>query len=63
MPTQTSQTVWIDLDNSPHVPFFAPIIAALERQGHTVVVTTRDCFQVRGLADYYGLRYKQIGRH
>ena len=63
MPTQTSQTVWIDLDNSPHVPFFAPIIAGLERQGHTVVVTTRDCFQVRGLADYYGLRYKQIGRH
>jgi predicted glycosyltransferase len=57
------QTVWIDLDNSPHVPFFAPIIRELEKQGHTVVVTTRDCFQVRGLADHHRLNYKQVGRH
>ena len=58
-----TQTVWIDLDNSPHVPFFAPIVHALERQGHKVVLTTRDCFQVRSLAEYHGLRYTQIGRH
>ena len=57
------EKIWIDLDNSPHVPFFVPIVRELERQGHTVILTTRDCFQVRGLADYHQLRYKQIGRH
>ena len=25
--------VWIDLENSPHVPFFAPIMKELERRG------------------------------
>jgi|SRR5215472_1465205 len=43
--------IWIDLDNSPHVPFFAPIIQERESQGYTVCVTARDCFQVRPLAD------------
>lgn len=59
----SAQTVWIDLDNSPHVPFFGPIIKELERKGHTVVLTTRDCFQVASLADYHGLKYRQIGKH
>jgi hypothetical protein len=27
----TGKTVWIDIDNSPHVPFFLPIIHELER--------------------------------
>lgn len=26
----TGRKVWIDLDNSPHVPFFRPIIEELE---------------------------------
>ena len=55
--------IWIDLDNTPHVPFFLPIIRALEREGHTVMVTARDAFQVRGLAEYHGLRCVVIGRH
>jgi hypothetical protein len=55
--------IWIDLDNSPHVPFFIPIIKELEKRGHTVFLTTRDCFQVCGLADYYELNYKRIGKH
>ncbi|HEY1410910.1 MAG TPA: DUF354 domain-containing protein, partial [Rhodopila sp.] len=55
--------VWIDLDNSPHVPFFAPIIDELRARGLRVVVTARDCFQVRELADLSGLHYKLIGRH
>lgn len=57
------QKVWIDLDNSPHVPFFVPIVRELERKGHTVVLTARDCFQVCSLADYHGLQYKTIGKH
>ncbi|HEV2397906.1 MAG TPA: DUF354 domain-containing protein [Candidatus Sulfotelmatobacter sp.] len=55
--------VWIDLDNSPHVPFFAPIIEELRKRGHTVLVTARDCFQVCGLADLMHLDYRRVGRH
>lgn len=55
--------IWIDLDNSPHVPFFIPIIKELEQRGHSVFLTTRDCYQVRGLADYHGLNYRTIGKH
>src|SRR5215471_18585169 len=55
--------VWIDLDNSPHVPFFAPIIAELESRGYVVSVTARDCFQVCALADLLQLRYRVIGQH
>jgi hypothetical protein len=55
--------IWIDLDNTPHVPFFLPIIRELERAGHTVVVTARDAFQVCDVADYHGLAYKMVGRH
>jgi predicted glycosyltransferase len=55
--------IWIDLENSPHVPFFKPIIEALERRGHSIVVTARDCFQVCDLADLFQLQYRRIGRH
>jgi predicted glycosyltransferase len=55
--------IWIDLDNSPHVPFFVPIIEDLGRRGYSVLVTARDCFQVCDLADLLGLQYKRIGRH
>lgn len=55
--------VWIDLDNSPHVPFFAPIIQELNKHGCSVLVTARDCFQVCDLADLFGLDYQRIGRH
>jgi uncharacterized protein len=55
--------VWIDLDNTPHVPFFLPIIRELERAGHSVVVTARDAFQVCALADRHGLAYTRVGRH
>ena len=59
----TAKKVWIDLDNSPHVPFFAPIIEELERLGHTVLLTARDFAQVCELADLMGLRYIKVGRH
>ena len=55
--------IWIDMDNSPHVPFFIPIIRELERKGHAVVLTTRDESQVCRLADYHKLSYRKIGRH
>lgn len=55
--------VWIDLDNTPHVPFFLPIIRELEREGHSVVVTARDAYQVREVAAYHGLACTIVGRH
>jgi len=59
----TRRKIWIDLDNSPHVPFFKPIGEELERRGYSVVFTARDCFQVRELADLMRLSYRCIGRH
>src|SRR5260370_2634972 len=55
--------IWIDLDNSPHVPFFAPVIEELQKRNYSVVVTARDCFQVRELADLFHLNYKLVCRH
>ena len=57
------QRIWIDLDNTPHVPFFVPIIRSLEREGHSVMVTARDAFQVCNLAAYHGLAYRTVGQH
>jgi predicted glycosyltransferase len=55
--------IWIDLDNTPHVPFFKPIIRELENRGHQVVLTARDAFQVCELADRMGLACTRVGRH
>ena len=55
--------IWIDVDNSPHVPFFAPIIRELEARGHSVIITAREFAQVTQLADLMHLRYKAVGRH
>jgi len=63
MTAVSPKRVWIDLDNTPHVPFFLPIIRELEGAGHTVVVTARDAFQVCSLADRHGLAYTTVGRH
>lgn len=55
--------IWFDLDNTPHVPFFEPVIEELKARGFRVVVTARDAFQVCQLADRKGLQYTKIGRH
>jgi predicted glycosyltransferase len=58
-----ARRIWIDLENSPHVPFFVPIMKELERLDCEVVLTARDCFQVCELADMAGLKYWKIGHH
>jgi uncharacterized protein len=55
--------IWVDLENSPHVPFFAPIIDELRKNKRAVLITGRDCFQVRELADLFGLDCQLIGHH
>jgi predicted glycosyltransferase len=65
VPVRTSvrRKIWIDLDNSPHVPFFRPIIDELRARGHDVFITARDAYQVRELLKYYGVECKVVGRH
>jgi len=53
----------MDIDNSPHVPFFVPIIQELEEMGYPVVLTARDCFQVRDLVNLYHLPCTFVGHH
>lgn len=55
--------IWIDLDNTPHVPFFGPIIAALRERGVDVVVSARDAYNVTELLDLYRIESELIGRH
>jgi len=55
--------IWVDLDNSPHVPFFRPIIEELRKRNYDVLVTARDAYQVRELLEFYGVSAKLIGRH
>lgn len=55
--------IWIDMDNSPHVPFFVPIIRELEAQKYPIILTARDCFQVRDLVTLFNLPCTFVGRH
>ena len=55
--------IWVDLDNSPHVPFFRPIIDELRKRNYEVLVTARDAYQVRELLEFYGVSARLIGRH
>ncbi len=61
--SSAKKKIWIDLDNSPHVPFFIPITKELERRGYQVILTARDAYQVSELVDFYGVNCKKIGRH
>ncbi len=55
--------IWIDLDNTPHIPFFKPIAEELERRGYQIVMTARDAYQVVDMAERFGLKYHRVGRH
>ena len=55
--------IWIDLDNSPHVPFFRPIIEELEKRGYRIILTARDSYQVCELLRFHHLSCKVVGSH
>jgi len=46
-----------------HVLVLRPIIERLQREGHTVEVTSRDYAQTQALLDLHGLPHTPIGRH
>ena len=58
-----SKKIWIDLDNSPHVPLFLPIIEGLQEAGYEVFLTARDSYQVCELVRLYSLSCRVVGRH
>lgn len=59
----TGRRVWIDLENSPHVPFFLPWIRWLREDGHEVLLTARDLSQTHELLRLHGLDFAELGGH
>ena len=62
-PPRTRRKIWIDLDNTPHVPFFLPIIELLRKLGYEVFLTARDSYQVCEMAQFHHLTCKVVGSH
>ncbi|MBK8466045.1 MAG: DUF354 domain-containing protein [Chloracidobacterium sp.] len=60
-----SKAIWIDLDNSPHVPLFAPIIRHYRERGIEVILTARDHSQTIELLELHGFggTYTAVGAH
>jgi predicted glycosyltransferase len=63
MSPSAAKKIWIDLDNSPHVPFFLPIIEGLEGRGYQVFLTARNSYQVCELLRLHKLSCRVVGRH
>jgi uncharacterized protein len=53
--------VWVDISNSPQVPFFRPLIALLRERGHEVEVSTREYAQTVELLDLHGIPHEVVG--
>lgn len=58
-----SRKIWIDLDNSPHVPFFYPIAKKMSSSGYNIKIAARDCFHFCGLTNHYNMKCVKIGKH
>ena len=55
--------IWIDLANSPHVPFFHALIPEFTSRGHQIEITVRDFAQTVELAMKAGMMPHVIGGH
>src|SRR5260370_272074 len=58
-----SLRIWIDLANSPHVPFFRALIPEFVARGHQIEITARDFAQTVELAAKAGMTPHVIGGH
>ena len=63
LPSSSIMKIWIDLENTPHIPFFQPIIRELRKRGHEVILTARDGNQTCEMAGFHSLDYQRVGRH
>lgn len=59
----TVAKIWIDLENTPHIPFFSPIIEELKKRNYQIALTARDAYQTCEMADLHKFNYNKIGRH
>lgn len=55
--------IWIDLTNSPHVPFFRALVKAFQERGHEVEITARDFAETVELAQAAGFTPEVISGH
>lgn len=55
--------IWIDLENTPNVPFFEPIVKRLRKMNHTVYITCRDYSDIPVLSKLYGIQASTVGWH
>lgn len=55
--------IWIDLGNSPHVPFFKALAKEFTARGHEIVWTARDYAQTVELAEKAGIDAIVFGTH
>lgn len=55
--------VWIDITNSPHVPFFAPLVRLLQERGATVAITSRRYAQTIQMLEAEELEATVLGEH
>lgn len=55
--------IWIDLANSPHVPFFRPLAKEFKERGHEVEVTARDFAETVELSHAAGFTPEVISGH
>jgi len=57
------KTIWFDIDNTPHVNFFKPLITYL-KDDHQLIFTLKEFAEVRKLFEKeIALDYKMIGKH
>jgi predicted glycosyltransferase len=55
--------IWFDLDNSPHVPLFRPILCELKKRNVDYFVTARDFAQTKDLLRYWNIEHILVGVH
>jgi predicted glycosyltransferase len=55
--------IWVDLANSPHVPFFNALTETFRRLGHQYEITARDFAETVPMARASGLSPQVIGGH
>jgi uncharacterized protein len=55
--------LWIDLANSPHVPFFRALIDRFNGKGHEIEITARDFSETLPLAKAANLPFEVVGVH
>lgn len=55
--------LWIDLDHSPHVQVFRPILPEMKALGAEVMVTVRDFNQTVGMCRLWKIPHTVVGKH